>query len=510
MFIFPESLKENETVEADICLVGSGAAGLPFALEFKDSPLKICIIESGDFKIEKDIQELNEVETKKLPIDPLSRVRCFGGTTAIWTGRWKPFDHIDMKKRDWVANSGWPIERSILNKYYNRAAKLLNVNSVEDFDESFLKKNLKKTGVFKKSGIEDTIFHWLEEKDWDWGKKFRSAFENSQNISVYLRSTVTKINSDGKSVKNLEVKTLDGKNFKVKAKVFALACGGIENARLMLASQIGNENVGRFYMDHPKGFAGEITLKKNVSFPAYFGTKSKKGFTLLGLRLSDELQKKSRVLNSYVLLKPIFPWTDNAEFEKFMQIFGDIKKRKIPKIGRENFNNLTKNLKLFASLVINKIAFAQIRKISVMNYMEQEPLPTNRVYLSKETDALGMPKAVLDWSIGELDKKSLITLHKYLKEAVEKLDIGEFESPLLEKNISNWPVANDASHPMGTTRMGNDSKTSVVDKNCKVHELDNLFIMGSSVFTTSGYANPTATIVALALRLADHLKAQLQ
>src|SRR6185437_3001041 len=186
---------------------------------------------------------------------------------------------------------------------------------------------------------------------------------------------------------------------------------------------------------------------------------------------SDEFQKEHRLLNSYL----------------YLEALGD---RTIP------------------ARLVSKV-FASTRRASpvvvVRNYLEQEPQPNNRVTLSAKLDPLGMQKAQVTWDIGESDKKTIRAFHALLTSELPRLGIGEFWSPLVAEK-GNFPIITDASHHMGTTRMGTDPKISVVDPHCRVHTMKNLFIAGSSVFPTGGAAGPTATICALAIRLADHLK----
>ena len=144
----------------------------------------------------------------------------------------------------------------------------------------------------------------------------------------------------------------------------------------------------------------------------------------------------------------------------------------------------------------------------VRNFMEQEPNPENRITLSEGLDILGCSKPKIHWQISERDKQTMITFHELLRDEVAEQNLGSFESPLLSANLLAWPISQDASHHMGATRMGLDPSTSVVDRNCQVHSVANLHIAGSSVFPSSGFANPTATLVALAIRLADHLKSK--
>jgi choline dehydrogenase-like flavoprotein len=149
----------------------------------------------------------------------------------------------------------------------------------------------------------------------------------------------------------------------------------------------------------------------------------------------------------------------------------------------------------------------RIRAVEIHSFLEQAPRRENRVTLSDRTDVFGDPLARLEWTVGEHDRRTIRTLHAALDEDLRRRGFGRVESPLLSEEEGPWPISRDASHHMGTTRMGDDPSTSVVDRECRLHGVENLYLAGSSVFPTSGYANPTLTIVALALRLGDHLTA---
>src|SRR3989344_4886959 len=267
-------------------------------------------------------------------------------------------------------------------------------------------------------------------------------------------------------------------------------------------------------MDHPKELVGEVNLfNNNTDLALYWGLIGDSKQLRAGLKLKDETQKQNKVLNSYILLEPIFSWSYNPGMKAVINIVQLIKGRKIPfDIIKQHILEILKNKKVvfeFAFFELKKRILNKkeiVKKVKIWNFLEQEPRSENKVSLSDEKDLLGIPKIKLSWSIGELDKKTIVFLHKILDKELQNLGIGELKSPLLHDNLASWPISRDASHHMGTTRMGNDPKTSVVDKNCKVHNIDNLYIAGSSVFVTSGYANPTYTIVALATRLAEYIQ----
>lgn len=456
MFFYADNIPKNSILETDICVIGSGPAGLAFALEFLNSRREICVLESGDFQKDEKTQSLYDFETTDLPISRDSRMRVFGGTGTAWMGLWKEHDPIDFEHRYWIPNSGWPISKSDLAPYYERAAKLFDAPNLDS-----------DSGELDTDKIKSSYLVRLGDADLDLGQKYRSEFEKKGNIQIYLKANLVKLipESNQSRLQEILVKTLKGNEFKVGAKLIVLACGGIENARLLLLSNVGNENVGRYYMDHPKGVAGRIKTYQPVKFPSYFGEKNLRA----GLTLRAAVQKEQRILNSFITLEPL----ENS----------------IQRFSRRFFKTVP-----------------AVQEIRVRNYLEQAPDRKNRIYLSDEKDSLGCPKPKIDWSIGSQDQQTMRVFHEVLKAELKRLGIGELESQLLSQETSKWPITTDASHHMGTTRMGKDPKNSVVDENCKVHELDNLYMAGSSVFPTGGYANPNATIVALAIRLADYLK----
>lgn len=527
MFQDANTIKRGDEIRADLCIVGAGAVGITLGLALNNSGLNIVVLETGDQKESGQGRELSKIETTDLSLSEPSRARAFGGTTTVWAARFRPFDPDDFEKKDWVANSGWPISFDDLKPYYQRAADVLGAPRLEKFEPDVLNHYLKKSShkLLDNDSLKTAVFQWLKKDDWDWGKKYRPVFEQSNSIQVFLNAQASELVTDqsGSRVERVRVKTLLGNEFSVRARSFVLAGGGLENARLLLMSRaMGNPNgignnhdvVGRYYMDHPKGVVGEIVpLSKSLYLPAYWGTTEDAQAVRAGLALTRVFREQHKILNSYCLLEPVFPWSYNPGLSAFISLAQAIKRRNIPsdilvQYGRSMASNHKVILGWLGSQIQKRIfnRQARIQKMTVWNFMEQAPNPENRVTLSDQRDALGLPRAKLTWKIYDQDKQTMVELHKALAERLRSAGDGELASPLLSGVPDEWPIYHDASHHMGTTRMGNDPKTSVVDKDCKVHGMENLYIGGSSVFPTVGYANPTFTIVALAVRLAERLK----
>jgi hypothetical protein len=322
-----------------------------------------------------------------------------------------------------------------------------------------------------------------------------------------------------------------------------VATGGIENARLLLISKLGNERdqVGRYFMNHPKNYRGVLKLARPVTkAPYFFGCMHRDFAGYAGLRLPEQTQRERGLLNSYVRLEPLFPWSDSQGIEALVLLVkrsklimgrmrkrgqrGVVELRDYSETGDDSdlSNERRSGLAWFA--LIGKILadaprvarylwyrlipgmVPLIREVRLRNFMEMQPDPENRVTLSETPDEDGRPLPRVSHRCTDLDRRSLLCLHEVLAREVERAGLGALESDL--EQIDPWPITQDASHHLGTTRMGADPQTSVVTPQLRVHGLENLYMAGGSVFPTSGCANPTFTIVALSVRLAQHLRSE--
>ena len=470
MLIDGNSIKKDRRINTDICIVGAGIAGIHLAVILLKTGIKIVLLEAGETKYNKNVQEAHRFITTGLPIEQESRIITYGGTSTVWKGKLRPLDDIDFEKRDWVPNSGWPFSKDKLIPYYNKAAVLLGIPKVNDF--TIDKRSMQ--NFLPYPPFEPNILYGMRKTNWDFGKRFKETLQSSKDITILTNSNVTRLetNENGKIVTTVKVQTLQGNRFELRAKHFVLATGGIENARLLLLSKskqhpkgIGNINdiVGRYYMDHPKFRSGVLFFNKNIDISNQFGIGTLREKYRIKIKLSESSQRKYRLLNSYIRL--------NSKYRK-TSIF-----------RRKN---------------------THIRQVEIKNYMEQAPIPSNRITLSKEKDVFGLPRASIHWSLSPLDKKTIIYIHKLINETKNATKEYSFESSLLNGTCV-WNVE-DSSHHMGTTRMGKNPETSVTNEDARVHDIKNLYITGSSLFPTSGYANPTYTIFALTQKLSEHLK----
>ena len=546
MIIDAHSVPEDEEIETDICIVGAGTGGLTLARELIGQDFRICLLESGGLKPDRETQSLYQGENIGRPYFSLdvARSRYFGGTTNRWhipigddcSGvRMRPFDAIDFEKRDWVPFSGWPFDKSHLDPFYERAQKICKITptsyDVMDWEDP------EKTPPLTFSGdrVKTVIFKFGSRHPFlnEYAEEVRQA----TNITTYLYANVIEIetNETARTVSRLRAGCLEGNKFWVRAKQFILAAGAIEIPRLLLSSNItqnsglGNQNdlVGRFFMEHPHCWSGFYVPSSPEIFKLtalYDHIHKVNGVPIIGkLSLSEAVLRREKLLNYVVELVPrvvlksslnplLYPKIDSKSVRSYRTFRSAMGQGKLPADLKKHLRNIFSGLDDFTITAYRNIKKRALRLFDksrvclfkLANMSEQAPNPESRVTLGPDRDSLGLRRVRLNWCLSPMDINCIVRSQQILDEELRKSGLGRI---YLELNNETPPQRITGGwHHMGTTRMHTDPKNGVVDQNCRVHGISNLYIAGPSVFPTSGYANPALTIVALAVRLADHMK----
>ncbi len=315
-FIDARTIPSGTAIETDILIIGGGPAGITLALALKDAPVKVTLLESGGMEFDAATQALYagpETGTRYLPLDA-SRMRFFGGSTNHWGGWCRPLEKIDFEKRDWLAHSGWPFGREVLEAYFPRAQELVEAGPFiyDDAPQKFPVSTLEMGA----GGIETVWFQFSKMRGsvlpTHFGERYADDLKQVSNLKLYTNANVTglRLAKDGKSLNRVDVATLSGVKFSVTPRMVVLGAGAIENARLLLASNdvmaagIGNANdlVGRYFSDHPipgnnatlVSFAGKLS-------PFYLGTQHAGGAYVRAAFAPTQAFRRSRhVLGSLI------------------------------------------------------------------------------------------------------------------------------------------------------------------------------------------------------------------
>lgn len=516
MLIDVNELPSNAVIDCDICIAGSGPAGLTLASELERTALRVCLFESGGLDAAVPASSVAEQLGVLVDLAKFER-RSFGGASSQWggvRGRWfrsRPMDAIDFEVRPWVANSGWPFSHRELEPFFERAGKIFKVPSYENFGAEAHHNHL--AAEFHNNDLKTMIFQTI--RPLRFGEHYREMLSKSINITLYTNGNVVQIEEDQSApiIRSLHVASASGTHHRIHARYFVLACGGLENPRLLLvsrrktASGIGNEHdqVGRYYMQHPKGMHGIAVLNlKSLRAPLYtHGYLANDVLICGGISFSEEFQRREGVLNHCIMFRPIFALSQSYFSEAYRALLRSWRGRDDK---RAAYRKVLDGTKIWATALQRRTrGSGPYTIVGIQNHMEQIPKPESRLDLSERKDRFGVNQLRVDWRIDPLEKESLCRLHQVVHDHLARECSGTLESHL-DPHANDWPVSGDSAHHLGTTRMHADPRLGVTDANCQVHGVRNLFIGGTSVFPTSGCANPTFTLVALGIRLADHLK----
>jgi choline dehydrogenase-like flavoprotein len=460
------------------CIIGTGPAGITIARHLAAAGVSVTVLEAGADDISDESQDFYKGKVTGDPYFDLdiTRLRYLGGSSNHWAGWCRLLDTFDFEERSWIPNSGWPIRRSDLKPYFDQTVDTLELGT--------LRRNI---------AISDDI-DWIQlvkSPAVRFGEKYRAEFDAAPNIALVLNTTVLNLNGDGKRVSSAALWSNGSPAGEISADTFIVCTGGLENSRLLLwSNEVSNGGVvpqskalGKYWMEHPQFEPADAILfdKSAIEFDetneAFF-SPSQSAMARLGI-----MNFGARLIQ--------MPYHGIKEAVADLACVA-------PAASEWVASGLGAHLRCAAQIYL---AF------------EQAPYETNHIALSSsEKDAAGVPRMVLNWKKGELERKTMVAGLCLFGETLARRDLGRLRFEEWVLNNQDYPTDQELAghHHMGGTRMGTDPNISVVDANQKVHGMDNLYIGGSSVFATSGHANPTTTIVCMSHRLGDYLSTQLK
>jgi choline dehydrogenase-like flavoprotein len=510
----------------DVLIVGAGPAGITLALELQGQGLRIGLLESGGEGFDPDTQMLydGEVTGHSESVDLAAiRLRYLGGATNHWGGRCVPMDRIDFERAPLSGLSGWPVTYDAMLPFYERAHPYFGIGrfvydplEIGDITEDDL--------LLPEAEALRTVV--IRQSDLQFGPEYERDLARAQDIQLWLWTNVVGLETDNDgAVTAVSTRTLDGLTRRFTAQVVVLACGAVENARQLLAhnaqtgQRLGDAGglLGRCYMDHPAGGAAFLWPVRPLPPSLYWDLPSDSDGTPVRLlwTLTEETLEREGLANVQFYLRPF----DEAPDPRIREADrGWWSLRNVAKwtIGRDRdritlsdaYCNVINSADMMAADVLGLIdRDAPTQRVLLLYEAEQQPDRASYVSLSQTRDALGQQRADLHWSPSDSDRDSILRTTALIGQAAGAEGFGriEFEDHFDEPywgTYTSW-------HQMGTTRMASAPENGVVDPDCRVHGSPNLYIAGGSVMPTGGRANPTLTIVALSIRLADHLKRRL-
>ncbi|MDX1736421.1 MAG: GMC family oxidoreductase [Halioglobus sp.] len=483
--------RDGATFEGDVCVVGAGAAGLTLAVNLARRGVRVVLVESGGLKFDPQTQALLEVELSGSTHEGLfqrARARYFGGTTNLWGGVCLPLDPFEFEQHSWVPYSGWPITRADLQPYYEAAAVQLGLKGVDSRYEPGALGVAEHPRLIAaaESAVATTFPPRVPARRLRMGRWRREEVSAHPLIQCVLNTTIVELRAAaaGDSVTSLEGRTLAGGTLHFRARDYVLCTGAVENARLLLASDSvtpgglgnGTDQVGRYFMIHPPNGGGRILpLRPGVgrTQEEVLSDKYNVGWAVTPeARREHELQGFHAFLFSNDLADPL-------PFELAV--------RRLTRTGAGP-----------------RADAAAVQRRGVLINWEQAPNPRSRVTLASTRDKLGMRKAHVHLDVTAEDLSRAQRSIELIGAAMARTGFAR----LFFSDIANTPILGGGGHQMGTTRMSREPADGVTDIHGRVHSVDNLFVSGSSLFPTGGWQNPTFTIIALALRQAEHLHAR--
>ncbi len=507
------TLEHNRLIEGDICIIGAGAAGISMALEWIGGPQKVILLEGGGFEFDEKIQatERRRIDRAKIlsaPIEQIALFRGHHGPLGRFVHPVRPtsiFRAERLRARKRLAHR----QSKILDPFYAKAHQTLGLGPYQ-YDLAYWQTSYPDFIPFPldRNIIWNKMWQYSKAR---FGPLYKETLVQAKNVHLYTYANVVDLKASDNitSIKEVTIKVHSGKQHKVRAKYFVLACGTIQNTRLLLASNsqassgLGNEHdlVGRYFMEHLEIASAELWMLKPFKTDLYV-RDYRVTQPSAELAITEKEQRHHKILNGTASLIPLALGRNQ---KPKMETWQDDDPRKAQEITFSQGGEAIKK-----SAQVKEGPMAQAYQLNTR--MEQAPNPDSRITLGSERDALGVPKVSLHWQLTALDKYSIRKIYELIGQQFGLSGLGRvrFMEFLRDADDLSWPVGtNGGWHHMGTTRMSDDPKRGVVDANCKVYGISNLYIAGAACFPTAGAANPTLTLVALSLRLSEHLKKRL-
>ncbi|MCV2891040.1 GMC oxidoreductase [Ruegeria aquimaris] len=453
----------------DVCILGAGAAGITLAIRLGRAGKRVALCEGGGLDYEDDSQEIYAGQTIGDPYFDLdiARLRYFGGSTNHWGGYCRSFEPTDFNRGYLGDDFRWPISHDDILPYLAEACEIVEISS--DYRDRLVDEEL---------GLRQVDFKYSPPVRF--GEKFQAEIESSKNIDLFLNCNFTDLTGADRRVRSVKLRNYADQDLEIRANSVVFAMGGIDNSRQLLWMERLHGGsffdrdlpIGRYWMEHPHFIIGEALIKSWDQANLYFA-------------LTEKMQKALGIMGCGVVVEEQGDSTTKRLIKDLLCV--------APGVGA------------WAADLAGKKLICSYRFQAAW---EQAPNRENRVALSdRAVDRFGVPQSELHWRKASIDRETMLASTQQFNAFILRENLGRLQ-------LRDWVYQGDeypdddilaGYHHMGGTRMSYSPRYGVVDGNCKVFGAENLYVAGSSLYTTAGYNNPTLAIVQFALRLADHL-----
>lgn len=514
-----EDLDDNHlphSLEADVCVIGAGAAGITVALLLARRDIDVILLESGGKNHEAAIHDLNRCSFAARPFGGAidGRFRALGGSTTRWGGQILPMQPIDFEARSWVKASGWPIAYSELVPAYKTALGLVGLHSCIESDADVWRSVGQRTPQFVGGVLAPYFSRWCPEPDLS--RVHGAEIGGRRNLRCVLHTTVTAFEMKGGRMIGATARNLAGRNVHIRARRFVLCVGGIETPRLLLHPLNDGSRppwtafdlIGRFLQDHPgMTFADILPANRHDLHRLFDNIVHGRTRYQPRLRLADEVQRRHKLLQASCSI--IF---QSRKGDIVFRARSAAKQVLSGGANPQTIQDLIGSAPLAARMAWRTFIRHRAFNLDDLGFrlgiqLEQEPDPESRVTLSDEIDSMGLRRARIDWRINATEIETVAAVAKLAKLELETSGLGRvsIDADVAAGSADVAARMIDQNHHNGTVRMGANPKEGVVDRNLLVFGTSNFYVCSSAVFPTGSFSNPTHTIIALGVRLAEHL-----
>ena len=501
-------------MRADVLIVGAGAGGIVLAVELARLGKRVTLLEAGGKTAEESTQDPYRSHLKERGHRGIheGRFRVHGGTTTQWGGQILELDAADFESHPWIPGSGWPFPKTELAPFYARALELEGVAG-SMLDDRSVWEALHETPPTL-ADLELYFSRWCPEPNF--ARLHRQVLEQSPGIQVWLHANAVELQMAESAATGLLAKTHTGREVVFHASHFVFALGAIESSRFFLQPRPAgthpwNESglLGRHFQDHIDSDAATIRPKNTAAFHQIFDSVFLRGYKYNPkLRLTREAQQQQQTL---IAGGTVFSVSDADEALTSVKTTAKhLLRGRLNQVTGEQLGSLLRNAPLVARqsyryAVQHRSFHPADADIRLRVHCEQEPLSASTLTLSDERDSLGLLRTSIDWRISPAELHTIRCFVQTAQTTLAPLADIIPHPDLLAPDDAFLAHCQDSYHHMGGMRMSASPQNGVVDTNLLLHGTENVSVCSSAVFPTSGFSNPTHTLLALAVRLAGHL-----